>query len=118
MERARKPRGTTPRIWTARSQPSGAGSRSHPGHNPLRLGLAAVLINAGQLARALTVYDALLRTAPRFAPAHVGRAILLHELGRPDDAERAFERAVEVARRPERFQRRLAEYRRLRRGTR
>ena len=93
-----------------------AGLERHPDHVGLSLGLAALLINEGRHADALVLYDRVLRQAPTFAPAHVGRGILLHELGRQDEAEAAFARAVEVARRPARFQRRLEQYRALRRG--
>jgi predicted RNA polymerase sigma factor len=44
----------------------------------------------------------------------VGRAILLHELGRHEEAEAAFARAAEVARDPGPYAARLADYRRLR----
>ncbi|MBZ0121574.1 MAG: tetratricopeptide repeat protein, partial [Sandaracinaceae bacterium] len=90
------------------------GIELHPEHSGLRLGLAALLVNAHRFAEALAVYDDVVARTPTFAPAHVGRAILLHELGRPDDAEAAFARAVEVARDPEPYRRRLEEYRRLR----
>lgn len=85
----------------------------HPG---LRLGLAALLVNTERYADALAIYDDIVRERPSFAPAHVGRGILLHQLGREDEAEAAFVEAVRVARRPERFRRRLEEYRALRRA--
>ncbi len=90
------------------------GLRHHPDHRGLALGLAALLINAGRHAEALVLYDRVVELDEDFAPAHVGRGILLHELGREDEAEAAFEKAVEVARNPARFQRRLIAYRRLR----
>jgi len=92
------------------------GLARHPEHVGLSLGLAAMLVNEGRHEEALSVYDRVVGLAPTFAPAHVGRGILLHELGREDDAEAAFVRAVEVARRPARFRRRLEAYRALRRG--
>lgn len=93
------------------------GIARHPAHTGLRLGLAALLINAERFDEALAIYDAVVERVPTFAPAHVGRGILLHELGREEEAEDAFVRAVEVARRPARFRRRLEAYRRLRRGS-
>ena len=92
------------------------GIERHPGHSGLRLGLAAILINSGRHLEALDLYDGVLAAAPRFAPGHVGRGILLHELGRPDEAEAAFVEAVRVAREPARFQARLDAYRQLRRS--
>lgn len=87
-----------------------------PDHPGLRLGLAALLVNTERYEDALAIYDAIVREQPRFAPAHVGRGILLHQLGREDEAEAAFVEAARVARRPERFRRRLEEYRALRRA--
>lgn len=92
------------------------GLARHPTHSGLSLGLAALLINEGRYPEALAIYDRVVEQTPSFAPAHVGRGILLHELGREDEAEAAFVRAVEVARRPARFRRRLDAYRRLRRA--
>ncbi|MGE3635642.1 MAG: tetratricopeptide repeat protein [Sandaracinaceae bacterium] len=90
------------------------GLRRHPTHDGLRLGLAAVLINAHELEDALAIYGELVHDRPQFAPAHVGRALLLHELGREDEAEDAFETAVRVARDPRPYQQRLEAYRALR----
>lgn len=94
------------------------GMEIHPEHTGLKLGLAAMLVNARRFEEALTIYAAVLERNPSFAPAHVGRALLLHELGREDEAERAFVEAVRVARDPRRYQRRLDEYRALRRRAR
>jgi tetratricopeptide (TPR) repeat protein len=90
------------------------GLSRHADHRSLYLGLAALLINSGRHGEALQIYDRVVSRWERFAPAHVGRGILLHELGRPDEAERAFERAVEVSRDRARYETRLAEYRALR----
>lgn len=90
------------------------GLRDDPANVGLRLGLAALLIRSQRYAGALAEYDVVLEAHPRFAPAHVGRGILLHEIGREDEAEAAFERAASVADQPERYLRRLAEYRALR----
>jgi predicted RNA polymerase sigma factor len=51
--------------------------------------------------------------APRFAAVHVGRALLLDALSRPQDAIAAFERAVAVADDPRPYRVRLQEYRAL-----
>jgi tetratricopeptide (TPR) repeat protein len=83
-------------------------------HMDLWVGLAGLLVNAGRYEEALDVYDGLVGRWPRFAPAHVGRALLLHELGRPDEAEAAFLRAAQVADDPGPYQQRLLEYRMLR----
>ncbi len=92
------------------------GLERHPASRPLRLGLAGLLVNARRFAEALAVYDAVVAREPGFAPAHVGRAILLHELGRTREAEAAFARAVEVAEVKAPYRERLAAYRRLLRG--
>lgn len=88
----------------------------HPRHLGLKLGLAALLINEGQHRAALALYDEVLSSRPRFAPAHVGRGILLHELDRPEEAEAAFVEAVRVARDPAEYLARLQAYRALRAG--
>ncbi|MFK7989335.1 MAG: tetratricopeptide repeat protein [Sandaracinaceae bacterium] len=88
----------------------------HPRHRGLKLGLAALLINRGQHQAALALYDEVLASRPRFAPAHVGRGILLHELDRQDEAEAAFVEAVRVARDPAEYRERLRAYRALRAG--
>ena len=80
------------------------GLEASPGDLSLRLGLAAMLIGVGAFADALEVYEALCEDLPGFAAAHAGRGILLHELGRMDEAEAAFERAVEVAPEPEDYE--------------
>ncbi len=90
------------------------GARRHPQHIGLKLGWAAALINRRSYPEALAVYDEVVKLAPRFAPAHAGRGILLHELRREEEAEAAFVRAAEVAQRPKPYRRRLTEYRALR----
>ena len=81
------------------------GLRHNGDHLGLQLGLAALLINARRYPEALAIYDRVVELDDDFAPAHVGRGILLHELGRQDEAEAAFVKAVEVARDPVRYQR-------------
>jgi tetratricopeptide (TPR) repeat protein len=90
------------------------GLRHRPNERTLQLPLAALLVNARRYEDALAIYDAVLQTDRRFAAAHVGRGILLHELRRYDEAEAAFARAVEVADDPRPYQARLLAYRRLR----
>ena len=88
------------------------GAARHPESVELLLGLAAVQVNDQQFAEALATYGEVLELRPGFAAAHVGRALLLHELGRPDEAEAAFVRAVEVAADPRPYAARLRAYRR------
>jgi tetratricopeptide (TPR) repeat protein len=78
-----------------------------------RLGLAALLINQERWADAIAVYDALLALQSDYAPAWVGRGILLHELGRQDEALASFERAVAEGEGRPSYAQRLAEYRSL-----
>lgn len=91
-----------------------AGLAASPGDLGLRLGLAAMLISVSELADALEVYEDLCEDIPGFAAAHAGRGILLHELGRMDEAEAAFVRAAEVAPEPDEYEARLVAYRELR----
>lgn len=63
----------------------------------LAIGEAALLVRSERFEEALARYDALVTHEPRFAAAHVGRALVLHELGRCEDARAAFERSVEAA---------------------
>ncbi|MFK7998077.1 MAG: tetratricopeptide repeat protein [Polyangiales bacterium] len=91
-----------------------AGLAASPGDLGLRLGLAAMLINVGAFVEALEVYEDLCGDIPGFAAAHAGRGILLHELGRMEEAEAAFLRAAEVAPQPEEYEARLHAYRQLR----
>lgn len=91
-----------------------AGLRASPGDLGLRLGLAAMLISMNALSDALEVYEDLCDDLPGFAAAHVGRGIILHELGRMEEAELAFVRAAEVAPEPEEYEARLQAYRELR----
>lgn len=85
-----------------------------PGSRTLELGLAAALVNTRRFEEALAVYDGVIARDPRFAAAHVGRALLLDELGRRDEALAAFRRAVEVADDPVPYEQRLRDYRALR----
>ncbi len=60
----------------------------------LRLGLAALLVNRAEYEEALNLYAQVLEDAPDFAPAYVGRALLLSQLGRTREAEAELTRAV------------------------
>lgn len=70
--------------------------RAFPEARSLALGLAAVLIQARRLDDALAVYDGVVAREPAFAPGHIGRALVLHELGRCVEARAALDRAVQV----------------------
>jgi tetratricopeptide (TPR) repeat protein len=63
----------------------------------LAIGQAALLVRSRRFEEALALYDQVVAREPRFAPAHVGRALVLHELGRCAEARAAFERSVEAA---------------------
>ncbi|NCQ59488.1 MAG: tetratricopeptide repeat protein [Myxococcales bacterium] len=80
----------------------------------LKIGLAAVLVNSHHFQEALGIYDGLRTPRPEGANIEVGRALLLHELGRPEAAERAFALAVALAPSRADLRRRLRDYRRLR----
>ena len=60
------------------------------------LGLATVAIVKGDGAGALAAYDALLAKRPTYAPAELGRAWALAQLGRKNDAEKALNHALEL----------------------
>ncbi|GAB4210459.1 MAG: hypothetical protein OHK0013_31090 [Sandaracinaceae bacterium] len=53
-----------------------------PGDRDLAIGHAALLVRSRRLEEALGIYDGIVAASPRFAPAHVARGLLLHELGR------------------------------------
>jgi tetratricopeptide (TPR) repeat protein len=65
-----------------------------PRQRSLRLGLAALVVNRAGYAEALAIYGDVLTQAPDFAPAYVGRALLLAQLGRREEAEQELDRAV------------------------
>src|SRR5262249_34826069 len=60
------------------------------------IGLATVAISRNDATQALAAYDAVLARQPRWAPAHVGRAWALGQLGRKDDARRALDVAEQL----------------------
>ena len=88
-----------------------------PGARRLYIGHAALLVAQGRLADAAAAYNFIVGKWPAFAPAHVGRGILLHELGAKAAAEAAFETAARVAENPAPYRKRLADYRNLRART-
>ena len=57
--------------------------------------------NAGRLADALSLFEALARQHPKIAELHVSRGAVLHALARYDEAITAFDSALEIA--PESF---------------
>ena len=63
----------------------------------LRLGLARALLTAARHEQALVEYDEVARRWPRFAPVHVGRAVLLEALGQRDAARQAMRTATQLA---------------------
>ena len=77
----------------------------------LALGRAALLVRFARYEEALALYDAVVAREPGFAPAHVGRALVLHELGRCEAARAALERSVRAAGDTPEARARLEEYR-------
>lgn len=80
-------------LTSAEREYSQALSRS-PGLYPALAGAAYVALARRDHQRALTRFDAVLRTAPRYAPAHVGRGQALLGAGRNDEALAALEAAL------------------------
>lgn len=68
-----------------------------PHDRSLRLSYAALLINARRHTDALAMYDAVVADDPEFAPAHVGRAILLETLGEVPRADAAYRDAIRAS---------------------
>jgi Flp pilus assembly protein TadD len=62
----------------------------------LQLALAALLINRAAYAEALAIYDDVVEGWPSFVPAHIGRAVLLAQLGRKQEAQVALARATQL----------------------
>jgi predicted TPR repeat methyltransferase len=58
--------------------------------------VGTVLLEAGGLDAALELFEAAIGAAPDEAQAHAGRGLALHWLGRGDDAELAYRRALEL----------------------
>lgn len=78
-----------------------------PRERALLLSLSALLIERQAYAEALEVYAQVVRLWPAFAPAHVGRAILLARLRRPQEAQAALDEAVRLDPRAEAYRAQL-----------
>lgn len=72
-------------------------ARGLPLDRDLAIGQAALLVRSARFEEALVLYDQVVARQPRFAAGHVGRGLVLHELGRCAEARVAFERSVEAA---------------------
>ncbi len=81
-----------------------------PEERDLALGHAALLVRTRELAAALAIYDAITEREPAFAAGHVGRALVLHELGRCDEALTAFRRGSEAADHAFAYEQRVIDY--------
>lgn len=73
-----------------------SGAQADPKDATCWLGLATVGVAAGDPQLALDAYDQVLVRSPRFAPAQLGRAWALAQLGRRDEAGRALDVAQEL----------------------
>jgi tetratricopeptide (TPR) repeat protein len=73
-----------------------SGAAADPKDSECWLGLASVGIVRGDPQLALDAYDQVLARSPRFAPAQLGRAWALAQLGRRDEAGRALDLAQEM----------------------
>jgi tetratricopeptide (TPR) repeat protein len=74
-----------------------SGLRADPRALENHLGLATLAVLRGDASAALGEYDAIVSARPQFADAHLGRSWALMKLGRLDDAQRALDRAQELA---------------------
>lgn len=83
-----------------------------PFDRDLAIGLAALLVRGERWLEALEQYDSVLAHDGTFGPAHVGRALVLHELGRCAEAREAFERSVRASGDTLEARRRALEYER------
>lgn len=72
-------------------------ARGLPFDRGLAIGHAALFVRARRWEPALELYDAVIVHEPRYAPAHIGRGLMLHELGRCTEAREAFRRSVRAA---------------------
>jgi tetratricopeptide (TPR) repeat protein len=73
-----------------------SGTQADPKDATCWLGLATVGVAAGDPQLALDAYDQVLARSPRFAPAQLGRAWALAQLGRLDEAGHALDVAQEL----------------------
>lgn len=85
-------------------------TRGLPWSRDLVVGQAALLVRSARLEEALVAYDEIVAHDPTFAEAHVGRALVLHELGRCEEARRAMHRSADVAGHTARADARVATY--------
>jgi len=72
------------------------GHAQTPGDLGLRQALGLCLFRLQRFAAALPHFDALIAAEPDFAPSHAARGAALDALGRSDEAETAFRRAMEL----------------------
>ncbi|MET0790739.1 MAG: tetratricopeptide repeat protein [Polyangiaceae bacterium] len=77
-----------------------SGLRADPGAVEDHVGLATIAVLRGDAAVALSEYDAIVSSRPKFADAHLGRSWALMKLGRLDDAQRALDRAQDLGASP------------------
>jgi len=84
--------------------------RGLPWDRDLAIGHAALLVRSSRLVEALAVYDEIVVHDRSFAEAHVGRALVLHELGRCAEAREAMRAAADTAGHTARADARLATY--------
>lgn len=73
-----------------------AGLLADPQSAENHVGLATVALSRGDLAAAITEYDAVVALRPRFADAQLGRSFALMGLGRFDEARRALAEATRL----------------------
>lgn len=67
-----------------------------PNDSFLRYGLAMEYRNSGDLAAAMTEFDALMAADPEYAAAYFHAGQTLERLGRPDQAREIYRRGIEV----------------------
>ena len=77
-----------------------SGLRADPQALENHVGLASLALLRGDAAAALSEYDVIVSTRPKFADAQLGRSWALMKLGRLDDAQRALDRAQELGASP------------------
>src|SRR6478672_5061104 len=68
--------------------------RMGPDDAPINNALGLALMKAGQHFDAMTAFDAAVKVAPRFAPAHFNKATACEAMGYLDEARRCFSDAA------------------------